>query len=159
MPDAGADEIDAFDDFLDLRNLAARYADAGLPRAFRKALAQLVKYFPVGGGAGDVVHHADRFCADADDVVDVHSDAVDSDGVVFSHQFGDDDFRPHAVGAKGNALAVSKVDDIGEVADVRRQRIAFVVFPGWQNMVEEASKSAFGSTAVDPAFGVMGGFR
>ena len=49
---------------------------------------------------GQVVEQRDRLGADADDVVDVHRDAVDPDGVVAAGLLGDDQLRADAVGAE-----------------------------------------------------------
>ena len=49
------------------------------PRA--EADRDLLEHGGVGALDGDVVEHRDRLRADADDVVDVHRDAVDADRV------------------------------------------------------------------------------
>ena len=47
---------------------------------------------------GQVVEHRDRLRTDADEVVDVHGDAVDAHRLEAIGLLGDDDLRAHAVG-------------------------------------------------------------
>ena len=54
---------------------------------------------------GEVVDHRDRLGADADEVVDVHRDAVDADGVEPPGLLGDDELRADAVGRQRDAEA------------------------------------------------------
>ena len=81
----------------------------------------------------DVIHHAHRSSSEADEIIHVHRDAVDTDGVVLVHQFSYDYFGAHTVGAEGDSLAISQVDDVGEVADIGFQRVAFAELPRRQN--------------------------
>ena len=52
----------------------------------------------IGPLDGQVVEHRDGLGADADEVVDVHSDAVDPHRLEAIGLLGDDDLRAHAVG-------------------------------------------------------------
>ena len=72
---------------LDVRRLRADPQPLGDPR----------ERVRVGLLDGEVVEHRDRLGADADDVVDVHRDAVDPDRLEAVGLLGDDDLRADAV--------------------------------------------------------------
>ena len=63
---------------------------------------------PVGVGLldGEVVEQRDRLGADADDVVDVHRDAVDADRLEAVGLLGDDELGADAVGGERDAERV-----------------------------------------------------
>jgi hypothetical protein len=81
------------------RELAPRYLDAGTLRSCLQAATDRLEDRRVGLLDRYVVHEGDRRGADADEVVDIHRHAVDPDGVEAAHLLGDDELRPHAVGA------------------------------------------------------------
>jgi hypothetical protein len=54
--------------------------------------------------------------ADADQVVDIHRNAVDADRLVAIHRLRDDRFRSDPVGAQGEPHSAD-VDDIGKITD------------------------------------------
>ena len=66
---------------------------------------------------GDVVEHRDRLGADADQVVDVHRDAVDPDGVVAVHHLGDEQLRADAVGRDREAEPAAEVEHVRVVPE------------------------------------------
>ena len=86
--EAGADEVEAVgggvaaDQLGQHRELAARDLHLGLLGAFLEADGDRAQHGRVGLLDRDVVDEGDRIGADADQVVDVHRDAVDPDGVV-----------------------------------------------------------------------------
>ena len=80
------------------RHLAAGDLDAGQLRPALEADADLLHHGRVRPLDGEVVEQRDRLRADADDVVDVHRDAVDPDGVVAAGLLGEDQLRADAVG-------------------------------------------------------------
>ena len=82
------------------RELAAGDLDAGLLGAGLQALGDLRERGGVGLLDGEVVEHRDRLGADADEVVDVHRDAVDADRVQAPGLLGDDELGADAVGAQ-----------------------------------------------------------
>ena len=117
MPDGGAGEVEAADHVLELRGLAARDRDAGCLRAGAQANGNGIENVRLDLLDGDVVHHRHGPCAHADDVVDVHGDAIDADGIVLAQHGCDHRLGADAVGGDRDALA-GDVDDIGEIADV-----------------------------------------
>ena len=77
-------------------DILASGADTTLADAFTRF--PLVERVRVGLLDGEVVDHRDRLGADADEVVDVHRDAVDADRLEPAGLLGDDDLRADAVG-------------------------------------------------------------
>ena len=77
--DRAAGELDPVDDVADLGDLAAGDLDPGELGAPAQTLPDRPQMLGVGGGAEDEVDQRDRLGADADQVVDVHRDAVDAD--------------------------------------------------------------------------------
>ena len=80
------------------RNLAPRYFDSGLLGADFEPFANPCQGGWVGLLYGQVIEHRDRLSADADDVVDVHRDAVDPDRLEPVGLLGKDELRADAVG-------------------------------------------------------------
>ena len=71
---------------------------------------------------GDVVKEEQGLCTAADDIVDAHGNAVDTDGVMLVHQHGKAQLGAHAVGA-GDQHRLGHAGHIGgeeaaETADV-----------------------------------------
>ena len=86
------------------RQLAAGDLDAGRLGAGLQAPARSrASALGVGLLDGEVVEQRDRLGADADDVVDVHRDAVDADGLEPAGLLGDDELRADAVGRQRDA--------------------------------------------------------
>ena len=85
--DAGGGEVEAArrgmaaDQLRQHGDLAAGDLDSGELGAALEADADLPHHLGVGALDGEVVEHRERLGADAHDVVDVHRDAVDADGV------------------------------------------------------------------------------
>ena len=73
---------------------------------------------------GDVVDHRDRLGADADQVVDVHRDAVDADRVEALRLLGDDQLGADAVGADRDRGAVVQRQHACVVAGAERSSAA-----------------------------------
>ena len=114
--DRHSHQIEALDDVLELRRLAARDRDLRHPGALAQAGADRIEHGGVGVRDRDVVEQRERLGADADHVVHVHGDTIDADGVVLPHHLGDDGLGADAVGAERKPDAV-ELDDVGEVAD------------------------------------------
>ena len=110
------------------RELAARDLDAGLLGARLQALGDLRERGRVGLLDGEVVEHRDRLGADADEVVDVHRDAVDADRVQAPGLLGDDELGADAVGAQRDRQVVGDAQHAGVVprAEQRPARAAGV---------------------------------
>ena len=72
-------------------------------RADLQALRDPRERVRVGLLDGEVVEQRDRLGADADDVVDVHRDAVDADRLEPVGLLGDDELRADAVGRQRDA--------------------------------------------------------
>ena len=64
----------------------------------------------VGFWDGDVVNKGDRFCTDAQQVVDVHGHAVDAHAAPLFQQGGDLQFAAHTVGRHGEQV-VAELDE------------------------------------------------
>ena len=98
---------------------AARAASAFLValKAAEAAAGDRRQFVRVGHIDGDVIEHRDGPGADADQIVDVHGDAIDADGVVALHHLGDQRFRANAVGAEREA-GTGEFDHRGEVRAV-----------------------------------------
>ena len=89
--------------------LAARDLDPRRLGSDLEALADALERIGVGLLDGEVVDHRDRLGADADQVVDVHRDAVDADRLEPPRLLGDDELGADAVGRQGDAeLAASR---------------------------------------------------
>ena len=106
QPDRRAAELDPGDDLADLGDLAARDLDPGALGAPAQPDPDRPADLGVGFAAEDEVEHRDRLGADADQVVDVHRDAVDADRREVAEPLGDQHLRPDAVGAEGDAGAI-----------------------------------------------------
>ena len=114
QPDGRAGQLDPGDDVADLGDLAARDLDPGPLGARAQADADRAADLRVGLTAEDEVEHRDRLGADADQVVDVHRDAVDPDRGEVAHALGDQHLGPDPVGAEG---------DPGSVVDPQHARV------------------------------------
>ena len=82
-----------------LRRFAANQSAPGLHAAFRHAGDDGGDFFGVVLPNGNIIQEKEGFRAAADDVVDAHSHAVDTDGVMPVQQLGKAQFGAHAVGA------------------------------------------------------------
>ena len=101
--DRAAAQLPAGDDVADLGDLAARDLDPGeLGAAAAGPTPIRSQTSGFGLAAEDEVEHRDRLRADADQVVDVHRDAVDPDRVEAPEPLGDDHLRADAVGGEGD---------------------------------------------------------
>ena len=100
--DCAARQLEAVDDVADLGDLATGDLDPGELGAPAQALADRIADLGVGGLAEDEVDEGDRLGADADQVVDVHRDAVDADRLESTELLGDHHLGPDAVGAEGD---------------------------------------------------------
>ena len=100
-----------------------------------------------------VVEHRDRLGADADDVVDVHGDAVDADRVEPPGRLGDQQLRADAVGADRDPEVRRHLEHGGEVA---RQRHDPRRAPGLDRAqdADQRGDAAVGGGGVDPRGGV-----
>ena len=120
--EAGGGEVEAVrrrvaaDQLRQHRDLAAGDLHARGLGARLQADADRPHDLGVGALDGQVVEHGDRLGADADDVVDVHRDAVDPDGVVAAGLLRDDQLRADAVGADGDAEVGRDLQHRGVVA-------------------------------------------
>ena len=96
--------------------LAARDLHPGeLGPAF-EAAGDLLECAAVDALDRDVVEHGDRLGADADDVVDIHRDAVDADAVEPPELLGEDQLRADAVGAQRDPKTRRDLDNGGVMA-------------------------------------------
>ena len=126
--DGGAAEVEAAgrrvaaDQLGEHRELAAGDLDAGVGGAAARPRAIASVARRVGLLDGEVVDHRDRLGADADEVVDVHRDAVDADGVQPAGLLGDDDLRADAVGRDRDAEVGADAQDARVVARAGRRR-------------------------------------
>src|SRR5881628_2124612 len=117
----GAHEIErvafayAVDHFPDLSDFSTRNGYLGELRALVQSLNELTHEVVVRGFDGNIVQQRYGSGADAEHVIDVHGDTVDTDGVVFVHHVGDNNFRADSVGRYGDTGTVSKINDVGEV--------------------------------------------
>ena len=84
--------------FGNLSDLSRRNIDARGLRAVAQALCDLTQDLRIGMLHRDVVDLGDRTGADAEKIVRIHGDAVDSDGVVPPHLLGQQEFRPDPIG-------------------------------------------------------------
>ena len=101
--------------------LAAGDLDARALGAGLQALGDLRERGRVGLLDGEVVEHRDRLGADADEVVDVHRDAVDADRAQAPGLLGDDELGADAVGAQRDRQVVGDAQHAGVVAGAQQR--------------------------------------
>ena len=116
--EAGPREIEIPHDLRDDRNLAADDRDVRELRASVQPDADLPGHFPIVRLDCHVVDEGEGLCADADHVVHVMRDAVDSDRVPAAHLPCDERLRADAVRAERQCVG-AQVDESGEVANLR----------------------------------------
>src|SRR6266536_1880573 len=143
-----ADEIEAADHVSQLRDLAARDRDLRQLGAPAQAGPDGVEHGGVGLFDRDVIDQRQRLCADADQIVDVHGDAIDADRVVFPHQVGDDRLRADAVGAQRHADAVD-LDDVGVITDRQYHPAHAVLRPGPLHALDDTVEACVGFGDID----------
>src|SRR5262249_9511622 len=153
--DRHAHEIEAADHIAELRDLAARDRDLRHLGAPAKSGADRIEHGRVGHLDRDVIDERQRLGADADQIVDVHGDAIDADRVVFPHHVRDDGLRADAVRAQRNADAVD-LDDIGVIADGQHDPAHAVLRPGLLYARDDAFEPRVGFR--DVAAGRLVGF-
>jgi hypothetical protein len=121
-PEGGAAEVEAVrarmaaDELGQHGELAPGDLDAGVLGADLQALGDLRERGRIGLLDGEVVEHRDRLGADADEVVDVHRDAVDADRAEAAGLLGDDELGPDAVGRQRDREVVGEPQDARVVA-------------------------------------------
>ena len=103
------------------RELAAGDLDAGGLGAHLQALRDLRERGRVGLLDGEVVEHRDRLGADADEVVDVHRDAVDADRVEATGLLGDDELGADAVGAQRDRQVLRDAQHAGVMTGAQQR--------------------------------------
>ena len=154
--DRHPDQIEAAYRILERRDFAAGYRNPGLPGTFRQANGERPQHVGVGGLDRDVIDHRQRARTDANQIVDVHRDAVDADRVVFLHHVGDDRFRANAVGADRQPDPAADVDDIGEIADVERHRAGLPRRrPGPFYRGDDPAEPGLDDCGIDPGFAIV----
>ena len=99
----------------ELSCFAAADTDFRLPCSLGESLADLVEDIRMELFGGDVIDHGDGLGANTEDVVNVHRDAIYSDGVVFSEHLCDEHLGADAIGGKRQALSPSEVEDVCEM--------------------------------------------
>lgn len=120
---AGRDEVEAVvvlfspDHLSDLRDLATGDGHAGLPSALVEPPAQFREHVRLQDLHRDVVDDGERLGADAENVVHIHRDAVDPDGIVPSHHLGDEQLGSDAVSRDRQTQPTPQIEDVREVAD------------------------------------------
>ena len=82
-----------------LCGLAAHQRAVGLHAALGHALDDLGDLLGNVAAAGDVIQEHQRLCTGADDVVDAHSHAVNTNGIVLIHDHGHLQLGAHTIGA------------------------------------------------------------
>ena len=82
-----------------LGSFAAHQCTVGLHAALGHALDDVGDLFRHVAAAGDVIQEHQRLCTGADDIVDAHGHAVDTDGIVLIHDHGNLQLGAHTVGA------------------------------------------------------------
>ena len=121
-PHAGAAQIKpgrggmAPDQLGDHRQLAARDLDPGVLGAALEPDGDLLERRGVDPLDREVVEHRDRLGAHADDVVDVHRDAVDPDGAQAAGLLGEDELGADAVRRQRDAEVGRDPQHVGVVA-------------------------------------------
>ena len=133
--------------------LAAGDLDARGLRADLQPEGDARERLGVGLLDGQVVEHRDRLGADADEVVDVHGDAVDAHRLQAIGLLGDDDLRAHAVGRHRDAEVRRHAQHRGVVAAGQDRRAGPVELDGAQD-ADEGVDGAIGLAGVDAGGGV-----
>src|SRR3954462_3161891 len=147
--DGGTDQVEAAHHLGPLRDLAAGNGDPGLSRAFRQPDRNPVEHRRLGALDGDVIDHRYRARTDAEQVVDVHGDAIDADRIVFFHHLRDEGFRPDSIRAEGEA-DTADVDHIGEIADRQLHRAEAGFRPVRGNALDNPPQPSIGLRDIDP---------
>ncbi len=152
-PDRAAGQLEAGDDVADLGDLAARDLDPGDLGTAPEALPDRAAQLRVGGRAEDEVDQGDRLGADADQIVDVHRDAVDPDRLEPPEPFGDDHLRADPVGPEGDPGRRVDAEDARVVAGERHdpRGLAGVDPP---EVGDERRHRRVGAALADPGLGV-----
>jgi hypothetical protein len=117
--DCRAAQIPAGDDVAHLGDLAAGDLDPRQLGSGAKPGPDLPAHLGIGLAAEDEVQHRDRLGADADQVVHVHRDAVDADGVEPTELLGDDHLGADPVGAERDPRRLVEAQDARIVAGQR----------------------------------------
>ena len=152
VTNGGADEIEAepqaraLDDVGELGGLAADQRDAGAARTFGEPHRESLQHHRIGPLDRDVVDHRDRKGADADQVVHVHGDAIDADGVVAADQLRDQRLGAHPVGGDGDAHPAD-FHDVSKMIEVSQRHL---VVPGGADMGQHHLEGAVGPFRIDP---------
>ena len=95
------------------------YGNTGAQGSFGQSFSQFSQAARIERLYRDVVHHGQRGRPDAEQIVDIHRDAIDADGVVFPHTLGNQDLGPHAIGGHRDTLVVADLDNVGEQPEVQ----------------------------------------
>ena len=107
------------DDVLDLSNFPTGDGDAGAKGSLGQSLCQFPQADRIERLHRNIVHHGQRGRPDAEQIIHVHGDAIDADGVVFPHPLGNQDLGPHAIRSHGDSLVVADLDHVGEQPEVQ----------------------------------------
>src|SRR5207247_5807756 len=111
-----AGQLPPGDGVADLGDLPSGDLDPSQLGPAPEASADLGAHVRVRLAAEDEVEERDRLRPDADQIVDVHGDAVDADRVEPAEALGDDHLGPHAVGGHGYPEALVDADHARVVA-------------------------------------------
>ena len=137
---------------------AAEQGAAGLHAAVGDALDDFGGGGGVEGVEGEVVEEEEGFAALDDEVVDVHGNEVDADGVVFFEGGGDFDFGADAVGAGDEDgvfvvaaeefFGVVEAEEAGEAAVFAEDtRVEWVRWQRWRMRSTMVSPAAISTPA------------
>ena len=105
-----AREVEFGDDARERGGLPAGERDSSQPARFGQRCTERGMDGRVGSWDGDVVNKGDRFCTDAQQVVDVHGHAVNAHAAPLFQQGGDLQFAAHTVGRHGEQV-VAELDE------------------------------------------------
>ncbi len=153
QPDRAAGQLEAVDDVADLGDLAAGNLDPGQLGAAAQPDADRAAELGISGRAEDEVDEGDRLGADADEVVDVHRDAVDADRLEAPELLGDDHLRPDPVGAEGDPGFVVEPQDARVMAGQRHDPRGLAGLDPRQ-VGDERRHRRVGAALADPGAGV-----
>ena len=121
-----------------LGDFAARDSDSRSEGTCPQALREFSKEHWVRFLHGDVIDHRQRLSTDTQDIVDVHGNAVDANGVVLADHLRHEELRADTIGRDCDA-DVANLDHVGEETEGELD-MAEAHRPGRESVVQESDQ-------------------
>src|SRR5216683_5764004 len=148
--DGGPRQIEAVNYIFELGSLAPGDRNACVLGATSKPHSNTIDDLRVGPIDRNVINKGYRLCAEANQIIHIHRNAIDTYCIVLFHHPRDNRLRPHSIGTDGEAPAITDIYDVGKISDLKPDATEVIGRqPSTPDPFDEASETNIGLVGVD----------